>query len=65
MLVRRRRHMQRNVAPVPCPVCGGLIRFVIAATGTLELVCVDCPGGDPLYWPRLSRLVNSELRLPQ
>lgn len=54
--------MQRNVAPVPCPVCGALDRFVIAATGKFELIYVNCPGGDPLYWPRLA---NSELRPPQ
>ena len=57
--------MQRNVAPVPCPVCGRPARFAITATGKLELVCVDCPGADPLYWPQLSRLMNGELRPPR
>jgi len=65
MLVQARRHMQRNVAPLPCPVCGKPVRFVIAPTGKLDLICVDCPGADPLYWPRLFRLMNGELRPPQ
>jgi hypothetical protein len=38
---------------------------VIAPTGKLDLICVDCPGDDPLYSPRLSRLMNGELRPPE
>ncbi len=57
--------MQRNVAPVSCPVCRRPVRFVIAPIGKLDLVSIDCPGGDPLYWPQLSKLMNGELRPPQ
>jgi len=57
--------MQRNIAPALCPVCRRPVRFMIAETGKLELICVDCPGGDPLYWPHLSRLMIGELRPPQ
>lgn len=57
--------MQRNVAPVTCPLCGRPVRFAIAPTGKLDLVCVDCPGGDPLHWPQLFELMNGELRPPQ
>ena len=54
-LVHRRHTMQRTVAPFPCLVCGRLVPFVITATGKLDLICVDCPGDEPLYWPRFSR----------
>jgi hypothetical protein len=39
MLAQPRQHMQRNVAPVACPLCGRPVRFEIVPTGKLEIAC--------------------------
>jgi hypothetical protein len=54
--------MSRSTPPPPCPVCGKLIRFIVAEPIECKFRCVAYRSDDPTRWPEAWDLFNGELQ---
>jgi len=57
--------MSGNTPPPPCPVCGKLMRFIVAEPTDCDFRRVAYRSDDPMRWPEVWDLFNGELQPPR